>query len=62
MLFGPERHVHGVHLSTPSLGGAAHTGGFLYERPPKKSGLEKKMPGMFVKLMSISRAREKKAW
>ena len=54
--------MHGVHLSTPSLGGAAHTGGFLYERPPKKSGLEKKMPGMFVKLMSISRAREKKAW
>lgn len=46
----------------PSLGGATHTGGFLYERPPKKSGLEKKMLGMFVKLMSISRAREKKAW
>lgn len=36
--------------------------GFLHERPPKKSGLEKKMPGMFVKLMSISRAQEKKAW
>lgn len=27
----------------------------------KQSGLEKKMPGMFVKLMSISRAGEKKA-
>lgn len=61
--------IHGfVHRAydwctlTPSLGGAAHTACFLYERPPKKSGLEKKMPGMFVKLMSISRAPEKKAW
>lgn len=49
-------------MLTPSLGGAAPSVGFFHERPPKKSSLEKKMPGMFVKLMSISRAQEKKAW
>jgi len=35
---------------------------FSMKGPSKKSGLEKKMLGMFVKLMSISRAGEKKAW
>lgn len=44
----------------PSVGGA-HTDGFLTEKPPKRRGLEKKMPGMFAKLMSISQAQEKKA-
>lgn len=53
--------VCGVHF-TPSLGGAAHTALFFSMKgPQRKPGLEKKMPGMFVKLMSISRAGEKKA-
>lgn len=53
--------VCGVHF-TPSLGGAAHTALFFSMKgPQRKPGLEKEMPGMFVKLMSISRAGEKKA-
>ena len=45
----------------PSVGGAAHANDFLNEKPSKRSGLRKKMSGMFAKLMSISRAWEKKA-
>lgn len=43
----PQIQHEGAQLTLPV---------FSMKRAPKKSGLEKKMPGMFVKLMSISRA------
>lgn len=43
----PEIQHEGAQLTLPV---------FSMKTVPKKSGLEKKMPGMFVKLMSISRA------